>query len=143
MTDITKEKIEELLRSYRSLVSRINIRLISYAPGYSISGIDYDKIRTGKTNEIYSDVESYVMKTFGKDSEVWRMIRKRDIIVAALKALTEDEYYIVRMVYFEGKTYNYVAENIYPDRVVSESTIGKKKKDILCKLEKVGILEAM
>ena len=136
------QQIEQLLKDYKNIKSRIEIKLISYAPGYAVQGIDYDKIQTGKTNKIYSDVEAYVIKTFGEDSEVWRLIRKRDIIEAALKSLNEEEYYILKMVYFERKKYNYIAENLYKNKILCESTIGKKKKDILDRLDKAGILEA-
>lgn len=137
-----QEKIEKLLKNYKANQASIEIRLMSYAPGYSLQAVDYDKVSTGKTNNIYSEVENYVIKTFGKDSKVWRLIHQNKIIEAALNSLSRDEYYIISMIYFEKKPYNYIAENLYKDKILCESTIGKKKKEILANLEDVGILEA-
>lgn len=133
-----EKKIEELLREYPTLKSKINIRLITYSTFYSLKAVNYNKDKIGKTNKIYSEVEDFVIRAIGEDSIIWKMIKKRDIITAALECLTEEEYKIVELLYFENKTQIEAGFELK----LSESTIRKRKKEILDKLEDVGILKA-
>src|SRR5690554_6673979 len=99
MTD--KEKIEELLKNYRSLKSEIRIEIIQKCPEYSLPAIDYSRTGTGETNKIYSSVEEYVTNKRDVELELKKKIKIRDVIRAAIDSLNVEKRRIVEYVYFE------------------------------------------
>src|SRR5690554_3516293 len=133
-----KEKIEELLKNYRSLKSEIRIEIIQKCPEYSLPAIDYSKTGSGETNQIYSEVEEYVIKKRDIELELKRKIKIRDIIKAAIDSLNVEKRRIVEYVYFEKLS---LIETSFKMKL-SERTIASRKEEIIEELENVGMLKA-
>ncbi|MFW6030875.1 MAG: sigma factor-like helix-turn-helix DNA-binding protein [Halanaerobiales bacterium] len=133
-----KFKIEELLKNYRSLKSEIRIEIIQKCPEYSLPAIDYSKTGSGETNNIYSEVEDYVIRKQDIEIALKKKIKIRDIIKAALDSLNIEKKRIVTYLYFEG-----ISQTETSFRVkISERTISTRKKEIMRELKKAGILTA-
>ena len=106
MDQDVKERIEEELRNYPMLKSRIKIKTnkIAFQEDYSAKAVDYSKIPGGKTNSIYSDVESFVQTKLDRYPDLLELILKKEKIDAALEGLNYKEKRLVRFKYFEGMT---------------------------------------
>ena len=136
MTD--KEKIEELLKNYRSLKSEIRIEIIQKCPEYSLPAIDYSRTGTGETNKIYSSVEEYVTNKRDVELELKKKIKIRDVIRAAIDSLNVEKRRIVEYVYFEKLS---LIETSFKMKL-SERTIASRKEEIIEELAGAGILAA-
>jgi len=137
VTDDERAKIKALLEEYPQLKSKIKIKIIDSHKEYALQAVDFKKVSGGNTNAIFSDVESYVTNKEEVKQEVVNLIKKRDIIAAALECLNKREMKVVRYKYFEGETDLKTGCKME----VSENTIGNWKNEIFMKLKKVGILE--
>lgn len=135
---MSREQIEELLREYPKIKSRIRILLANYIPEYSAKAINYDKVQIGKTNQIYNEVEAFVIKKLDSEDELIKLIQKRNIIESALDCLTSKQMQVIRYLYFEEMSY---VDTSWEMRC-SERTIRNIKDEALQKLEEVGIMEA-
>ncbi|KXS45587.1 MAG: hypothetical protein AWU54_323 [Candidatus Frackibacter sp. T328-2] len=137
VTDDERAKIKALLEEYPQLKSKIKIKIIDSHKEYALQAVDFKKVSGGETNAIFSDVESYVTNKEEVKQEVINLIKKRDIIAAALECLNKREMKVVRYKYFEGESDLKTGCKME----VSERTISNWKDDIFAKLKKVGILE--
>ncbi len=136
MTD--KDKIEELLKNYRSLKSNIEIEITKKCPEYSLPSTSFANVSEKEMNKIYSDVEDYVVKKVGISEELGKKIKVRNIIKAAKDSLSTELQRIVEHYYFDDKSVKIVAGRLG----WSEDTIRRRREDILKGLQKAGILEA-
>ena len=131
MTDL--EKIEELLREYPVLKSKLNIKIIqSENKVYLLPGINYTKVLTGDTNAFYSDIEEFVANKDELEGETLELFRKVKAIESGLRCLTRYEYMVVKLRYFKNMTYI----NIGLELNRSEKTISTYNKMALLKLQK-------
>lgn len=138
LTDIEKEQIEQLLRSYKSLVSKININIINTMPDYSLPAINYSNVAVGQTYTINREIENYVIKKVDNNQEFINMIKKRSIIESAYNCLDEEKKSIVNLCYFENKPYVIIAKI----KKISESSVYRLREKALESLNENGILEA-
>lgn len=132
-----KEKIEKLLRNYRSLKSEIEIELNREYPEYSLDSVSFVKTR-GENNSIVSKVEDFVVDKHSLSDGIRKKVQIVQIIKAAFNSLTNKRRKIVRHLYFENESCGEVGNKLG----WSEITIKRKKKQILKKIKKVGILKA-
>ena len=134
MTD--NDKIEELLKNYRSIKSNIRTEAISKIPEYSQPAVDYSTMTPGEGNAVFSKVEDYVVKHELVNNQMRKLIKVRDIIKTAYESLTVEQKRIVKYLYFEEM--NYVETSF--KMKLSERTIVSRKKDILDVLKGAGIM---
>ena len=125
-----------MLEEYPQLVSRIQNTLTELGQiDYSLAAVRYDKIPTGETNKIYSDVESYVVNKYD-NPYLEEMIKKKLRIDNSLDSLNLKEKEIVRLKYWEGKTFEDLAWHF--DRAVK--TVRLWRDVVIEKLINAGIL---
>jgi len=106
----------------------------------------------GKTNSIYSDVESFVQTKLDRYPDLLELILKKEKIDAALEGLNYKEKRLVRFKYFEGMTDNEVSDKMRELELqtfkwrsestckdYSSTTIQRMKTRVLKKLHKVGM----
>lgn len=136
MTD--NEKIEELLKNYRSIKSNIRTEAISKIPEYSQPAVDYSTMTPGESNAVFSKVESYVVKHELVNNRMRKLIKVRDIIKTAYESLTVEQKRIVKYLYFEKLTNVQCSFKMQ----LSENTIGNRKKEIVDELKGNGIMKA-
>ena len=132
-----REKIEDLLKSYKSIKSNIEIELNKEYPEYSLDSVSFVKT-TGNTNAVSSLVENYVVDKYSLDDELIAKIQVFNIIKAALESLTREQYRIIKQLYFEDK----VLVEVGAELGWSRWMIQRKRNKIIDKLKNVGILNA-
>ena len=132
-----REKIEDLLKSYKSIKSNIEIELNKEYPEYSLDSVSFVKT-TGNTNAVSSLVEDYVVDKYSLDDELIAKIQVFNIIKAALESLTREQYRIIKQLYFEDK----VLVEVGAELGWSRWMIQRKRNKIIDKLKNVGILNA-
>ncbi len=137
MTDDEKEKIEKLLRNYRSLQSEIEIELNREYPEYSLDSVSFVKTR-GENNSVVSKVEDFVVDKHSLSEGIRKKVQIVQIIKAAFNSLTNKRRKIVRNIYFENEGLKMLAAK----SGWSEKTIRRRRDKSLNKLKNVGILEA-
>ena len=136
MTD--NEKIEELLKNYRSIKSNVRTEAIQKIPEYSLPAVDYSNMTPGESNGIFSKVEDYVVKHEAENSDIRKLIKVRDIIRTCYESLTIEKKHVIKYVYFEGLKQIQAGFRLEK----SENTIGDWKWEALEDLKKNGILRA-
>lgn len=159
MDQDVKERIEEELRNYPMLKSRIKIKTnkIAFQEDYSAKAVDYSKIPGGKTNSIYSDVESFVQTKLDRYPDLLELILKKEKIDAALTCLTWRQRKLVELKYFQSFTdyeivfrmrdherqifRNSKGEGLDNYKEYSIPTIQRMKLDVLKRLHKAGFCE--
>lgn len=155
MDQLMKENIEDKLRNYPVLKSKIKIKVnqIAYQEEYTAKAVNYNKIPGGKTNDIYSDIENFVQKKLDNYPELLDMILQKNRIDSALECLNYREHRLVRYKYFEGMTDQEISEKMrqlekqtfqkhdIDCRDYSTATIQRMKVEVLDKLQKVGLGE--
>ena len=136
MTD--NEKIEELLKNYRSIKSNVRTEAIQKIPEYSLPAVDYSNMTPGESNGKFSKVEDYVVKHEAENSNIRKLIKVRDIIRTCYESLTIEKKHVIKYVYFEGLKQIQAGFRLKK----SENTIGDWKWEALEDLKKNGILRA-
>ena len=154
-----KEWIEEELRYYPLLKSKIKIKKnqIAAEEDYASKAVDYSQIPGGKTNNISSEVESFIQSKLDKYPEVYELILEKEKIESALNCLTWRQYKLVELKYFqdfsdkeivfrmienEKKMFRNSKGKIMEDyREYSIPTVQRMKLEVLNKLKKVGFCE--
>jgi len=132
------EKIEELLKNYRSIKSNVRTEAIQKIPEYSLPAVDYSNMTPGKSNGKFSKVEDYVVKHEKENSDIRKLIKIREIIGTTYENLELEKKKIINYLYFEGLTQVRTSFKMQ----LSENTIGKRKIQALKKLKENGILRA-
>ena len=132
-----KEKVEQLLQSYKSIKSNIEIELNKEYPEYSLDSVSFVKTG-GNTNAVSSQVEDYVIDKYSLDDELVQKIQVYNIIKAALECLTREQFKIIQLLYFEDK----VLVEVGAELGWSRWMIQRKRNAIIKKLSSVGILSA-
>ena len=132
-----KEKVEQLLQSYKSIKSNIEIELNKEYPEYSLDSVSFVKTG-GNTNAVSSQVEDYVIDKYSLDDELVQKIQVYNIIKAALECLTREQFKIIQLLYFEDK----VLVEVGAELGWSRWMIQRKRNSIIKKLTNVGILSA-
>ena len=136
MTEPAFEKIEQLLREYPVLKSKLNIKIIqSKNQVYSLPAINYAKVSGGETNAFYSDIEEFVANKDELEGETLELFRKVKAIESGLRCLNRNEYLLIKLYYFKGLPY--VEISLEMNRCTT--TLQKYKKEALKKLKKVGL----
>lgn len=138
MTDAEKEKIEELLRNYRSIKSNVRTEAISKIPEYSLPAVDYEHMTPGESNEVFSKVEQYVVKHESENSDIRKLMKVRDIIRTCYENLDIEKKRVIKYLYFEGLTQVEAGWKMQ----LSENTIGRRKGEALERLKDNGIMRA-
>ena len=136
MTD--NEKIEELLKNYRSIKSNVRTEAIQKIPEYSLPAVDYSNMTPGESNGKFSKVEDYVVKHEKENSDIRKLIKIREIIRTTYENLELEKKKIINYLYFEELTQVRTSFKMQ----LSENTIGKRKIQALKKLKENGILRA-
>ena len=136
MTD--NEKIEELLKNYRSIKSNVRTEAIQKIPEYSLPAVDYSNMTPGESNGIFSKVEDYVVKHEKENSDIRKLIKVRDIIRTCYESLTIEQKRITRYIYFEKMSHVQCSFKMQ----LSERTIWERKKKVLEDLKEAGIMRA-
>lgn len=145
MTKIQKEKIEDILYNFPALNSRLNDLIIKLGQvDYHIKAITYDGIKTGKTNNIASEVESYVINKWDCP-ELVELRKRRDKTVNILVGcLTKVEYNFVVDRYFDMLKFPEIIEKRKNEwEIYSTVTLSRWRNKILEKLFKGGILDGV
>lgn len=132
-----RDKIENLLKSYKSIKSNIEIELNKEHPEYSLDSVSFVKT-AGNTNTIGSQVEEYVIDKYSLDDALVKKIQVFNIIKAALGCLTREQYRIIKQLYFEDN----VLVEVGAELGWSRFQISRKRNKALKKLKNVGILNA-
>jgi len=132
------EKIEELLKNYRSIKSNVRTEAIQKIPEYSLPAVDYSNMTPGESNGKFSKVEDYVVKHEKENSDIRKLIKIREIIGTTYENLELEKKKIINYLYFEGLTQVRTSFKMQ----LSENTIGKRKIQALKKLKENGILRA-
>ena len=154
MEQKNKERIENELRNYPLLKSKIKIKTskIAYQEDYAVKAVNYSRIPGGKTNNIYSDIEEFVQNKLDRYPDLLELLLKKEKVEAAIESLNYKEKKLVRYKYFEGMTDNEVSDkmkelefktfkwkNDLNCKEYSSTTIQRMKKNVLKKLQKVGL----
>jgi len=132
------EKIEELLKNYRSIKSNVRTEAIQKIPEYSLPAVDYSNMTPGESNGRFSKVEDYVVKHEAENSDIRKLIKIREIIRTTYENLELEKKKIINYLYFEELTQVRTSFKMQ----LSENTIGKRKIQALKKLKENGILRA-
>jgi len=132
------EKIEELLKNYRSIKSNVRTEAIQKIPEYSLPAVDYSNMTPGESNGKFSKVEDYVVKHEKENSDIRKLIKIREIIRTTYENLELEKKKIINYLYFEELTQVRTSFKMQ----LSENTIGKRKIQALKKLKENGILRA-
>ena len=136
MTDPDIKKIEQLLKEYPVMKSKLNIKLIQNKNReYSLPAYNYAKVSGGETNTIYSDIEEYVAMKDELEGETLDLFRKVKAIESGLKCLNKHEYMTIKLYYF--KNYTYVEIELELNRCTT--TLQKYKNDALKKLKRADL----
>ena len=139
MTENEKEFIEEVLKDYPRLRSRVKVLIAGTYTEYSVPAMSFDTPSGGNTHEFYSDVENYIMKKYDDSNYIFNLIRKRDVIKNSLDCLTSQEYKVIKLKYFENMTS--VRTGI--EMEISASTVKRKRDSAFKKLIEVGMVETI
>ncbi len=133
-----KEKIEEILKKYPILKSKLNMKLTNLDNlEIPISAISYSHSKSQKTNDFYSDVENYISDKSDLKEDAKKLYRQVKTIESSLECLSTKEYNIIRFKYFEDLTY--VEISFEMERSVT--TLQKYKDQALEKLKKTELHE--
>lgn len=128
-----------MLKNFRRLDSLVKNRLIEQEIAYPIKAMDYNKIYTSPTNTISSQVENFANRDIPKVLK--ENIKLRDKILVSVTSLSEKNYNLIKDKYFNGKTYESMANGQYG--TYSWETIWSWVDKACEELLKGGILEGI
>ena len=132
-----KEKVEEVLKEYPLLKSKIKIEKIKSNKDFSLEAMAYDQVGPGKKNEVYSDVEGFTVDKIEAGEKVVELIKKLRIIEEAFNSLNDLEKETIKLIYFRGYKEADAAEMCEEPK--SRRTIQNYKKSALKKLMKLEV----
>ena len=134
---MNKKKIEKILYDYPILKSQIEMKIVDVCSDCEISAVSYEGVGGGKTNNVYSSVEDFIMAKIEEEEELSNMIARKKKIEASLKCLNTNEIKAIQMKYFEESRIHEIAYEL----VVSEATVYRLVNSAIDKLEKCGLIE--
>ena len=89
-----REKIKEMLTEYPFLKNKINTLDKIAGKEHSIRELAYSHPAGGKINNIYQEIEEYIINTVGSQQALKDLIMLVNCIEESMKMLTDNERYI-------------------------------------------------
>ena len=133
-----KEKIEEILKLYPALRSKLYMKMTNYNEiELPLNAISHSLAKSGKTNKIHSDIENHITKIEDVEEDIKRIFKVVKSIEIAFDSLPVMQKKVIKKMYFKDLK----NEDIAVDIEKSEKTVRNYRDRAFIRLKNTGLLD--